>query len=142
MFSLWHFSLYFHWSPRFGQRSLCFTLCFSKQKSSSSDRRLHWRIFRGIFPVKATWKWRHLFVWILIRYNFFVIRYIFWLKIAVRHETLSVFISHIRNYFALSTSIYGNWAHFYELIFYYLVYIHICIYIYIYIIYTYVYTYI
>ena len=29
---------------------------FSKQKSSSSKRRFHWRIVRGIFPVKITRK--------------------------------------------------------------------------------------
>ena len=29
---------------------------FSKQKSSSSKRRFHWRILRGIFPVKTTRK--------------------------------------------------------------------------------------
>ena len=30
----------------------------------------------------------------------------------------SVFISHLRNYFSLSTYIYGNWGLFYELIVY------------------------
>ena len=84
---MWYFSLYSHWTPRFVMRSLCFALCFSKQKSRSSDRRFHWRILREMFPVKAIWKWRHLFVWILIHCNFFVIRYNFWLKIAVRHKT-------------------------------------------------------
>ena len=108
MFSLWYFSLYSHWSPRFGLRSLCFALCFPKQKSSSSDRRFHWRMLQGIFPVKATRKWRHLFVWILLHCNFFVIHYIFWLKIAVRHETLSmktVFISRLRSHIYIYTCI-------------------------------------
>ena len=49
---------------------------FSKQKSSSSKRRFHWRILRGIFPVKTTRKWRHLFVWILLHCNFFIISYL------------------------------------------------------------------
>ena len=62
---------------------------FSKQKLSSSKRRFPWIILREIFPIKTTRKW-HLFVWILLHYNFFVIRYILWLKIAVRHETLSM----------------------------------------------------
>ena len=31
-------------------------LWFSKKKSSSSKRRFHWRILRGIFPVKTTRK--------------------------------------------------------------------------------------
>ena len=44
----------------------------------------------GIFPVTTTQKWCHLFTWILLHYIFFVICYIFWLKIAVRHETLSI----------------------------------------------------
>ena len=48
---------------------------FSEQKSSSSKQRLHWKILRRIFPMKTTQKWRHLFVWILWRCNFFVIRY-------------------------------------------------------------------
>ena len=80
------------WSnePRFGLRGLCFALCFPKQKSSISDQRFHWRILQGIFPVNATRKWRHLFVWIPIHCHLFVIRYILWLKIAVRHETLSI----------------------------------------------------
>ena len=108
MFSLWYFSLHSHWSPCFGLRGLCFALCFPKQKSSSSDRRFHWRMLQGIFPVKATRKWRHLFVWILLHCNFFVIHYIFWLKIAVRHETLSmktVFISRLRNHIYIYTCI-------------------------------------
>ena len=98
-FSLWSFFMVFH-----GDISRCIPIgahvlaCtvyvlhiwFSKQKSSNSKQRFHWRILRGIFPVKATRKWRHLFIWILLHCNFFVIRYIFWLKIAVRHETLSI----------------------------------------------------
>ena len=44
---------------------------FSEQKSSSSKRRFYWRIF----PVKTTRKLRHLFVWILLLRNFFVIGY-------------------------------------------------------------------
>ena len=63
---------------------------FSKQKSSSSKQRFHWRILWGIFLVKTEQKWRHPFVRILLHYNFFIIRYIFWLKIMVRHETLSI----------------------------------------------------
>ena len=39
---------------------------FSKQKLRSSKRRFHWRILRGIFPVKAARKWRQPFLWILI----------------------------------------------------------------------------
>ena len=62
----------------------------SKQKLSSSKQRFHWRILQGIFPVNITRKWRHLFVWILLHCNFFVIHYIFRLKIAIRHETLSI----------------------------------------------------
>ena len=77
MFSLWYFSLHSHWSPCFGLRGLCFALCFPKQKSSSSDRRFHWRMLQGIFPVKAARKWRHHFVWILIHCNLFAIRYIY-----------------------------------------------------------------
>ena len=69
---------------------LCFALCFPKQKSRSSDGRFHWRMLWGIFPVKATRNWRHLFVWILIHCNLFVICYIFWLKITVRNETLNI----------------------------------------------------
>ena len=88
--SLWYFLLYFHWSLRFGLRGFCFALCFPKQKSSNSNRLFHCRILQGIFPVKAIRKWRHLFVWILIHCNLFVIRYMFWLKIAIRHETLSI----------------------------------------------------
>ena len=63
---------------------------FSKQKLGSSKRRFHWRILRGIIPVKTTRKCRHIFVWILLRCTFFVIRYIFWLKVALRHENLSI----------------------------------------------------
>ena len=73
MFSLWYFSLYSHWRSRFSLRDLCFPLCFVKEKSSSSDRRFHWRILRGIFPVKTKRKWRHFFIWILIHCKF--IRY-------------------------------------------------------------------
>ena len=75
---------------RFGLRGFCFVLCFPKQKSSNSNRLFHCRILQGIFPVKTIRKWRHLFVWILIHCNLFVIRYMFWLKIAIRHETLSI----------------------------------------------------
>ena len=92
MFSLWYFSLYSHWSLRFGLRSLCFALCFSKQKSSSSDRRFHWRILRGIFPVKVTRKWRQLFVWILLHCNLFVMRYIFWLTIIYIYICIYIYI--------------------------------------------------
>ena len=63
---------------------------FSKQKSSSSKRRFRWRTLWGIFLVKTKWKSRHHFVWILLHCNFFFMRYIFWLKITVRHETLSI----------------------------------------------------
>ena len=49
--------------------------CFSEQKSSSSKRWFYWRILLGISPVKTTWKWRHLFVWILLHCDIFVIRY-------------------------------------------------------------------
>ena len=92
MFSLWYFSLYSHWSLRFGLRSLCFALCFSKQKSSSSDRRFHWRILRGIFPVKVTRKWRQLFFWILLHCNLFVMRYIFWLTIIYIYIYVYIYI--------------------------------------------------
>ena len=60
---------------------------FWEQKSSSSKRRFNWRILQGLFPVKTTQKWRHLFVLILLKCNIFAIRYIIWLNIAVRHET-------------------------------------------------------
>ena len=72
--------------PAFWPAQFMFCIMFSKQKPSSSNRRFHWRILRGIFSVKVTRKWRQRFVLILIHSNLFVIRYIFWLEIAVRHE--------------------------------------------------------
>ena len=76
--------------PTFWPAQFMFCIYGFQNKSSSSKRRFHWRILRGIFPVKTTQKWRHLFVWILLHCNFFVIHYIFWLKIVVRHKTLSI----------------------------------------------------
>ena len=108
MFSLWYFSLYSIGAHVLVCAVYVLHICFSKQKSSSSKQWFHWRILRGIFPVKTTRKWRHLFVWILLHCNFFVIHYIFWLKIAVRHETLSmktVFISRLRNHIYIYTCI-------------------------------------
>ena len=62
--------------PPFWPARLMFCIIwFSEQRSSSSKRRLHWRILQEIFPVKTTRKWRHLFVWILLHCNFVVIRY-------------------------------------------------------------------
>ena len=48
--------------------------------------------FIGKYCVEhSLWKQQeNLFVWILIHCNLFVIRYIFWLKIAARYETLSI----------------------------------------------------
>ena len=75
------FPAVFPLEPTFWLAHYVLYLWFSKQKSSSSKRWFHWRILRGIFPVKTTRKWRHLFVWVLLHCNFFVIRYIFWLKL-------------------------------------------------------------
>ena len=62
--------------PPFWPAQLMFWLIwFSKQKSSSSKRRFHWGILRGIFSVKTARAWRHPFVWILLHCNFFVICY-------------------------------------------------------------------
>ena len=76
--------------------------------------------------MKTAQKWRHLFVWILLHYNLFVIHY--YLLTEDCHKAwnlvsqLSIFISHLFNY------IYT----------YITVYMYICIYVYIYI-YIYIY---
>ena len=51
----------------------CIKWC-SRLKSGSSKQWFHWRILRVIFAVNAVRKWRHPFVWIVLKCIFFVIR--------------------------------------------------------------------
>ena len=70
------FPAVFQLGPPFWPARLMFCIIwFSRQKSSSSKRRFHWRILREIYSPEDKMKWRRLLVWILLNCNVFVIRY-------------------------------------------------------------------
>ena len=90
MFSLWYLSLYSHWSPRFWPARFMFCIMFFKTEIKQLRLTVSLKNITGNIPCEGNTKRTSPFRWILIHCNLFVMRYIFWLKIAVKHETLSI----------------------------------------------------